>query len=144
MKLKQVTFGSDEHWQAIQLRNEFLRKPIGFPFLTDFPEEEKDWLHFVALNQDNKVIACVVAIDQGNKHSRLRQMAVHEDFQNQGVGRELLFFTEKELQLTGITKIIIHARAGAADFYRKCGYQQVGNEFIEVSIPHFELIKTLA
>jgi predicted GNAT family N-acyltransferase len=143
VKLKQVTFGSSEHWQAIQLRNECLRKPIGFPFLTDFPEEESDWLHFVSLNQDDKVLACVVAIHQGNRETRLRQMAVRHDVQRQGIGRELLFFAEKELGQAGIKKIIVHARANAAGFYSKCGYQKVGNEFIEVSIPHFKLNKIL-
>lgn len=140
---KKITFGSDEHMQAIQLRNEFLRKPIGFPYLTDFPTEEKDWLHFVIMDDDGTVIGCVVAIKQNETTVRLRQMAVHEKYQGQGVGRKLLYFTEKECQAAGFKEIVIHARKDAAGFYEKTGYQQQGEEFIEVSIPHFAMIKLI-
>lgn len=143
MLSKKVTFGSDEHWQAIQLRNEFLRKPIGFPCLTDFPVEEKDWPHFVIMNDDGTVIGCVLAIKQNETTVRLRQMAIHEKYQCQGVGKQLLAFTENECQQSGIKSIIIHARKEAAGFYVKAGYEQQGEEFLEVSIPHFAMIKTL-
>jgi N-acetylglutamate synthase-like GNAT family acetyltransferase len=141
---KQVSFGSDEHRQAIQLRNEFLRKPIGFTYLKNFPAEEKDWQHFVIMNDDGTVIGCVVAIKRDKATVRLRQMAIHEKFQRQGVGRALLSFTEKACQRAGIEKIIVHARKDAAGFYAKTGYQQEGEEFMEVSIPHFAMIKLIS
>jgi predicted GNAT family N-acyltransferase len=141
---KKITFGSDEHWQAIQLRNEFLRKPIGFAYLTDFPAEEKDWSHYVIMDDQEQVIGCVVAIQQNKTTVRLRQMAIHEKYQCQGVGKLLLVFTENECQQSGIESIIIHARKEAAGFYIKAGYEQQGEEFLEVSIPHFAMIKALA
>jgi N-acetylglutamate synthase-like GNAT family acetyltransferase len=143
VKPKRTTFGSDEHRQAIQLRNEFLRKPLGLPLLKDFPAEEKDWLHYVMLNEQDHVVGCLVAIIKSKASARLRQMAVHESFQRQGVGKALLAFAEKDLRQTGIREIIIHARKHAAGFYQKNGYTQEGKEFLEVSIPHFAMIKSL-
>jgi len=130
LQTKKIIFGSSEHWQAIQLRNEFLHKPIGFPYLHDFPAEEKDWLHFVILDDTDNVIGCVVAIKKNKT--------------NQGVGRVLLNYAEKELQRAGFETIVVHARKDAAGFYKKTGYKQDGQEFIEVSIPHFAMIKSIA
>ena len=143
MQTRKITFGFSEHWQAIQLRNEFLREPIGFPFLKDFPAEEKDWPHFVIMDDTDNIIGCVVAIKKNKTCVRLRQMVIHEKFQNQGVGRVLLNYAEKELQQAGLETIIVHARKDAAGFYRKTGYKQDGQEFIEVSIPHFAMIKSI-
>lgn len=143
MKTKKITFGSNEHKQAIDLRNEFLRKPIGFPYLNDFPAEEKDWLHFVIMDDKEQVIGCVVAIRKNKTSVRLRQMAIHEKHQNQGVGRTLLSYAEKELQRTGFETIVVHARKDTAGFYQKTGYKQEGEEFMEVSIPHFAMIKSI-
>lgn len=140
---KKIIFGSDEHMQAIQLRNEFLRKPIGLPYLTDFPAEEKDWLHFVTMDDDDTVIGCIVGIKINKTTVRLRQMAVHEKYQRQGIGSVLLTFTEKECQSAGFKKIIVHARKDAAGFYEKTGYKQEGEEFMEVSIPHLSMKKAL-
>jgi len=143
LQTKKIIFGSSAHWRAIQLRNEFLRKPIGFPFLTDFPAEEKDWLHFVVMDENNHVVGCVVAIKKNKTSVRLRQMVIHEKYQNQGVGSTLLSYAEKELQHAGFEIIVVHARKDAAGFYKKTGYKQDGQEFIEVSIPHFAMIKSI-
>jgi len=143
LQTKKTIFGSSEHWQAIQLRNEFLRKPVGFHFLTDFPAEEKDWLRFVIMDENDHVVGCVVAIKKNKTSVRLRQMVIHEKYQNQGVGRVLLSYVENELQRMGFEIIIIHARKDAVGFYKKTGYKQDGQEFIEVSIPHFAMIKSI-
>jgi predicted GNAT family N-acyltransferase len=37
----------------------------------------------------------------------------------------------------------MHARKSAVGFYEKLGYKIVGDEFEEVTIPHFEMQKTL-
>jgi predicted GNAT family N-acyltransferase len=37
----------------------------------------------------------------------------------------------------------LHARSTAVPFYAKLGYECVGDEFIEVTIPHWEMRKAL-
>ena len=39
--------------------------------------------------------------------------------------------------------MIAHARASAAEFYRRLGYSVSGDEFIEVTIPHRLVKKAL-
>jgi len=143
MLTRKIEFGSREHMQSLQLRNEFLRRPAGLPALDFFPEEEKDWQHFVIMNEDGKVVGCVVAVKKSDTMVRLRQMAVHKNYQGQGIGKSLLLFTEKELQKTGFELIVIHARKAAAGFYENSGYKYQGGEFIEVSIPHVAMTKSI-
>jgi predicted GNAT family N-acyltransferase len=39
--------------------------------------------------------------------------------------------------------MIMHARSTAIGFYEKMGYTVTGNEFVEVTIPHYTMQKTL-
>lgn len=143
MKFKVASYSSHEHKQALDLRNEFLRKPIGLPLLKNFSEEEKSWIHFVAIDKET-VVGCVVAIVIDHANAKLRQMAVHENFQFQGVGTKLLGFAEAELKKSGIKNLLIHARMEAVGFYEKAGYVKKGEQFYEVSVPHFAMLKSIS
>jgi predicted GNAT family N-acyltransferase len=37
----------------------------------------------------------------------------------------------------------MHARETAVEFYEKYGYEKVGEQFIEVTVPHWEMVKRL-
>jgi len=37
----------------------------------------------------------------------------------------------------------MHARKTAIGFYEKSGYSVIGDEFTEVGIPHFEMVKKI-
>jgi predicted GNAT family N-acyltransferase len=37
----------------------------------------------------------------------------------------------------------MHARKTAVGFYEKLGYKRIGNEFLEVTIPHYAMEKAL-
>nr|MBP8249907.1 GNAT family N-acetyltransferase [Chitinophagales bacterium] len=43
----------------------------------------------------------------------------------------------------GFTLMYCHARDTAIPFYEKLGYSRVGEEFEEVTIPHWEMGKSL-
>ncbi|MES1182016.1 MAG: GNAT family N-acetyltransferase [Flavobacterium sp.] len=74
---------------------------------------------------------------------RLRQMAVLNDLQGKGVGRALMQFAENIARDHGYKTITMHARKHALGFYEKMGYKAKGNEFTEITIPHFVMEKQL-
>jgi hypothetical protein len=39
---------------------------------------------------------------------------------------------------------MMHARKTAVGFYEKQGYEILGDEFLEVSVPHYEMRKKLS
>ena len=74
---------------------------------------------------------------------RLRQMAVLNDLQGKGIGRALMNFAENLARDRGYKIIRMHARHNAVGFYEKVGYRVKGDQFIEITIPHFLMEKNL-
>ncbi|HEX7690957.1 MAG TPA: GNAT family N-acetyltransferase, partial [Sediminibacterium sp.] len=77
------------------------------------------------------------------KTVRLRQMAVTANLQGKGIGRALMSFAENIARDRGYRRLTMHARKTAIGFYEKNGYRICGPEFVEVTIPHFEMEKEL-
>lgn len=142
MALKIIDHGSKEYTQMVQLRTEILRKPLGMTFSPEELEQEKDNIHIAAFEED-KMLGCCMLIRQEGKEIRLRQMAVLNNLQGKGIGKAILIFAENIARDLGFKEITMHARKSAAPFFEKLGYRTIGNEFMEISIPHVEMEKKL-
>ena len=124
----------------LDLRYEILRKPLGLNFTADdLIKEEKDI--FIGCFEEDELIGCcsLVALDA---HSyRLRQMAVKDNFQRKGVGKEIIQFSENYLREKGVKTLLLYAREVAIDFYEKIGYVKEGQPFEEVGLVHYLMRK---
>jgi predicted GNAT family N-acyltransferase len=89
------------------------------------------------------MVGCCILTKINDETCQLRQMAVIPAMQKNGLGSSLLDFAEKIGYDRGFRKMIMHARKTALGFYQKQGYEIVGEEFEEVTIPHFEMQKRL-
>ena len=126
----------------VNLRNEILRKPLGLSFTTEELEKEKDDILMGAF-EDDKLLGCCLLTRMDAKTVRLRQMAVPNSMQGKGVGRALMIFAENIARDLGYRKLCMHARKTAVGFYQKLGYGISGDEFFEVTIPHYVMEKAL-
>jgi predicted GNAT family N-acyltransferase len=142
MALKMIDHGTREYNQMIQLRNDMLRKPLGLSFSVEEMEKEKNDV-LIGAFEDDKLLGCCLLTKVDDKVVRLRQMAVPNNLQGKGVGRALMTFAENIATDLGYKKLIMHARKTALGFYGKLGYTVSGDEFTEVTIPHFVMEKTL-
>ncbi len=70
-------------------------------------------------------------------------MAVAEQYQHHGLGRQLLDAFESWSMDHGFNWIVIHARENAHRFYIKLGYEIEGDLFTEVGIPHYFMQKRI-
>ena len=143
MALKILYHGSKEYNQMVELRNNILRKPLGLTFSAEELEKEKEDILIGCYEDDDIMEGCCLLTDEGNKTVRLRQMAVTSGLQGKGIGRVLMNFAENIARDRGFKKISMHARRNAIGFYEKQGYQKVGSEFHEVTIPHYIMEKPL-
>lgn len=126
----------------VDLRMNILRKPLGLSFTPEELEKEKDDI-LIGCFDDGKLEACCMLTKTAPKVLRLRQMAVLSGLQGKGMGRALLQFAENIAYDRGFRKITMHARKTAIGFYEKLGYSVTGDEFLEVTIPHFVMEKVL-
>jgi predicted GNAT family N-acyltransferase len=142
MALKIIDHGTPEYQQMLKLRDDILRKPLGLSFSTDELEKEKDHL-LIAAYEDDHMLGCCMLVKENTYTARLRQMAVINDLQGKGIGKALMQFAENLARDRGFRKLTMHARKNAIGFYEKLGYRCVGNEFVEITIPHYIMEKDL-
>lgn len=142
MALKIVDYGTDEYNNMIKLRNDILRKPLGLQFSDDELQKEKDNMHMAAY-EDERMLGCCMLVEEDPGTVRLRQMAVVNDVQGKGIGRALMTFAENLARDRGYKRITMHARKNASGFYEKMGYKKSGEEFTEITIPHYVMEKEL-
>ena len=142
MALKQIDHGTKEYEQMVNLRNDMLRRPLGLTFTPDELAKEKEDILIGAFDED-QILACCLLTKTDNKTLKLRQMAVQNNVQGKGIGASLMNFAETLARDKGYKKLVMHARKNAMGFYEKLGYKAIGNEFEEVTLPHYVMEKKL-
>ncbi|MBD0331626.1 MAG: GNAT family N-acetyltransferase [Chitinophagaceae bacterium] len=142
MALKIIDHGTPEYQQMLKLRDDILRKPLGLSFSSEEIEKEKHNL-LIAAYEDDQMLGCCMLVEEDPKTVRLRQMAVLNNLQGKGIGRALMQFAENLARDRGYKKITMHARKNAVGFYEKMGYKTMGDEFEEITIPHYLMEKKL-
>ena len=120
-----------------------LRKPIGLKHSEADLVAEPGYRHFGLLVED-QLVACLMVVPRGEGLVQIRQMAVREDLHRNGYGRFLMTGVEAILRASDIRKIYLNARRSAVGFYERLAYVGIGEEFIEVNIPHLRMEKALA
>lgn len=142
MALKIIDYGTREYQQMLKLRDDILRKPLGLKFSPDEIEKEKENLLICAF-EDDDMLGCCMLVKEDLTTVRLRQMAVLNDLQGKGIGKALTIFAENLARDHGYRIMNMHARKIAVGFYEKMGYTVQGDEFIELTIPHYVMVKEL-
>jgi GNAT superfamily N-acetyltransferase len=142
MALKIIDHGSFEYKQMVKLRDEILRKPLGLGFTQAELEEEKENM-LIGAFEDEDMLGCCMLVEENPEIVRLRQMAVLNNLQGKGIGRALMNFAENIARDRGFKIISMHARKNAVGFYEKMGYKVAGDEFTEITIPHYVMEKQL-
>lgn len=142
MALKIIDYGTPEYRQMLKMRDEILRKPLGLKISNEEIEKEKDNL-FIAAFEDEQMLGCCMIVEMDTRKARLRQMAVLNNLQGKGIGRALIQFAENIARDHGYRVMSMHARKPTVPFFEKMGYKVTGSEFIEITIPHYEMEKEL-
>lgn len=142
MALKILDHGSVEYRQMVKLRDDILRKPLGLTLSPAELEQEKDNM-LIGAFEDEDMLGCCMLVEENADTVRLRQMAVLNDLQGKGIGRALMNFAENLARDRGYKNLTMHARKNVAGFYEKMGYKIEGGEFIELTIPHYLMVKKL-
>ena len=142
MSLKIIEFGSSSYQKMVELRFQILRNPLGLAFTqTELDKEKEDIL--IGFFEEEALEGCCILTPDNKTNIRLRQMAVVDGLQGKGIGRVIMNFAENVARDRGYKVLHMHARKSAVGFYQKLGYEIVGEEFEEVTIPHYEMQKSL-
>ena len=142
MALKQIDFGSTEYKLMVDLRLNILRKPLALFFTEEELEKERHDILIAAFDED-EMLGCCILTKVDDQQMKLRQMAVQKSLQGKGIGESIISFAENITRDKGFKYLKMHARDTAVGFYEKFGYEIQGDEFTEVNIKHYLMIKRL-
>ncbi|MDD5274293.1 MAG: GNAT family N-acetyltransferase, partial [Methylovulum sp.] len=116
--------------------------PLGLTYSDADLAAESDQLHLVGF-VGSAPVACALLQWTGPGVAKMRQVAVRQDLQGQGLGKCLVKAFEKEAGRRGVHNIVLHARQTAVAFYRSLNYEAKGGIFEEIGIPHQKMVKLL-
>ncbi len=137
-----VPHGSRNYWHAVDLRYAVLREPLGLNFTREQLLAEDTDIHIIYFT-DATAMGTLMLTPSENGHIKMRQVAVDDQFQGAGIGAKLVEYSEAYALDHGFKIMEMHARKSAVPFYQKLGYETVGEEFLEVTIPHYKMKKNL-
>lgn len=112
-------------------------KPPEFCFING---DEGAW-HFAAYLGEN--IVSVASVYPTQNQARLRKFATLEEYQNQGIGSEMLTHILSDLKAKNITNFWCDARASAIDFYKRFGLEIEGPKFYKSEIAYYKMVMEL-
>jgi predicted GNAT family N-acyltransferase len=134
IEFREYRHRSADYEAALELRMSILRGPLGLTFDPTDLEKEASEIHLGAFDGEH-LVATLTLTPHGNR-VKMRQVAVSSEHQGEGIGSQLVTFSESHARALGFEEMILHARETAVPFYLRLGYEVVGEPFIEVTIPH--------
>ena len=136
IRIKEIAFNSSDFKKAVTIREEILRSPLGLSFSKEELEEEASDFHFAGFSGET-MIGTLSLSPQNDETIRMRQVAVCSDYQKNGIGKQLVEFSENFAVKKGYKKMILHSREDVIPFYTKLGYSVFGDRFESVTLAHF-------
>lgn len=142
--IQYISFGTPEYDEALQLRNDILRKPLGLSFNPEDIATEYQSITLGYYNNDSLLLGCLMLTPIDDHIIQMRQVAVSLQHQKKGIGQALVDMSERVAFEKGFTEMMLHARLEAVPFYKKQDYAVSSDKFYEVGIEHYEMKKKLA
>ena len=142
MEIRVFKQSDPEYLLSLILRYHILRIPLGLTFSKDDLAKDEDDVHIGIFDKD-VILGSLILTDTGDGTIKMRQVAVDEKYQGQGLGQKLVEYADSYARDKGYKLIHCNARDVAKSFYLKQGYKLVGDEFTEVGIKHYYMEKEL-
>ncbi len=112
----------DHEWDAYyDLRYRVLREPLNQVRGSEKNDGDTTGIHFALY--ENRILKAIARLDRNDDTTaQVRFVAVESTEQGKGYGRLIMEATEQHAAADGNTKMILHARDYAVDFYLRLGY----------------------
>ena len=126
---------------ALDIRNKVFVLEKGFPYEEEVVMEyEKKAVSFLICLKD-KIIGTIRYREVEGRY-KVERFAILKEYRNKGYGKQAInYLVEMIASKFNPCTIYIHSISTVVDFYKKLGFEVVGEEFLEAGVPHYELIK---
>ncbi|MCI7351122.1 MAG: GNAT family N-acetyltransferase [Ruminococcus sp.] len=112
-------------------------------FVNEFDDIDGNAVHFVLYVDGNAAGTCRIYKGE-DKEFHLGRLAVLSDYRGMSLGKMLIAEAERCISDMGTENITLSAQVRVKDFYEKCGYSTVGEEYPDEGCPHIKMVKRLS
>lgn len=124
--------------EAFEIRRQVFQVIQGTSAELDFDGQDEAAYQYM-VHEGKTPIATARARVLPDGSAKVERVAVVDDVQGKGYGSALMRFIVEHLTEEGIVLITLHAQSHAIDFYKKLGFEVVGEEFEEAAIAHVKM-----
>ncbi len=142
MELKAIVFKGNENELfkvAGRIREDVFLTEQGFS--TEYDDIDKLAYHFIVYDGEKPIATARLYGNENPYH--IGRVAVIREYRSKGIGAYVMSETEMFAKEQGISSLVLSAQVRASDFYRKCGYTEFGNEYMDEFCPHIDMMKKL-
>ena len=125
--LRWIQHGTPDYLKSLDLREEVLRKPLGMRLEREELKEEDAGL--LTAWDGEECVGTMVLSEEDPQSARMKAVAVRHDYQKRGIGKQMTVEFEEESARRCYSRVYLHARVVAVEFYLKQGYEVFGEEF---------------
>lgn len=97
----------------------------------------------IIIYDDDKAVAVGRYFTEDNLSYHIGRVAILKEYRGKGYGKRIMELIENEIEKDGGTKIELSAQYHAKDFYKKCGYTEVGDIYLDEHCEHILMIKEI-
>ncbi|MFC2068610.1 GNAT family N-acetyltransferase [Chloroflexota bacterium] len=132
--------GNDQELKGVHtVRRQVFVEEQEIPVDIVFTEDKRnDEMNIVAKVKEIVIGTIKVQIIDNNT-AKLERMAILKRFRGKGIGRGIISFVHEQLQYRNIKFVFLHAQQPVIDFYKSCGFSEIGSPFFEAGIKHVKM-----
>ena len=136
MEIKNFDFLPDD---AVFVRTTVFIKEQGFE--NELDGNDKISRHIVIYDGEKPVATCRVFFADGKY--KLGRVAVLKDYRGNGFGRIVCEAAEEYVREKGGETLHLNSQLPVIEFYKKLGYETVGDIFLEEEVEHIAMVKKI-
>ncbi|MCL1953115.1 MAG: GNAT family N-acetyltransferase, partial [Firmicutes bacterium] len=100
-------------------------------------DDESLFLHLNLYCDSELVACCRLSIQKDIAH--IGRVAVRREYRKRGFGSIMMKHAHDYARMKGCTSVEISAQISAFDFYKKLGYVQFGDKYLDARILHIDM-----
>lgn len=124
---------------------EYIRRTVFIDeqkFIDEFDDIDNTAYHVVGYQNELPIICARFFCDDKNEY-HIGRIAVLKEYRGLGFGSEIVEFCENEIRKLGGKSACLSAQVRACEFYKKSGYNPVGEIYMEEHVEHVKMEKQL-
>ncbi|MES9888827.1 MAG: GNAT family N-acetyltransferase [Candidatus Sedimenticola sp. 6PFRAG1] len=118
-----------------QVREEVFIREQGVPPDLEWDDDDPEAIHLLAEDTNKRPIGTVRLLPDG----QIGRMAVVSSWRNRGIGGRLICHLLESTDKQRFPRLFLNAQTQAVSFYRRFGFAEQGEVFMEAGIPHLRM-----